>query len=203
MRLQIACVGLAFFSSITVCFGQDPCQSAMPVQSGNGFRHLVETEKNSITCWTAERRGPTEIGRLLKRDKGTVVHFLKGSMTGNPGRPPAPSDKQVKRLAQRMSHASERHTTARPLAERAVMTAYTRDSVHGGLRRATCSVPEGFTVPVQCPYSARTMPVHSAQPKSSRFLKENMICRNYCVGALFFINQVVCQNPRGFELGTV
>ena len=60
---------------------------------------------------------------------------------------------------QRTRHASEQHTTARPLKERAVMTAYARDSVHSGPKRTMCSVPEGFTVPVQCPYSARTVPV--------------------------------------------
>ena len=77
MRLLMPCESAAFFFSITVRFGQGPCQSTVPVQSGNSFHHLVETKKSSIKCWTAEGRGPTEIGRLLKRDKGHGGAFLE------------------------------------------------------------------------------------------------------------------------------
>ena len=76
----------------------------MPLVANVAFHHLANAEKLCVDRWTAEGKVPTEIARLLHRDKSTIVRHLNGTASGTAGRKnslgakqdPAPSKTQPK-----------------------------------------------------------------------------------------------------------
>ena len=69
------------------------------------YTHMSETEKTQIKRWSGESLGPTAIAERLSRGVSTVKDFRAKWKAGKEGpgsgRPPALTDAQKKRLAEK------------------------------------------------------------------------------------------------------